>query len=252
MEHTVENDKEHRVSVYTEEVLQKLIARQTQAPELARRYERYCHAHRRAFVNKARFTTYESLDELLTAIGISYREFLTAVNRFPENRVAWHTEAQERMAYYLDAMPDSIKTQYRRLFRAMLPENTKQVLLENDMPDVPYGLRITNVLSVVCNEDNFCFRLFTELGLQARWKQKENLSNGYTCCPHEILPAISQRAGSISLHWLLGCRKPVLARTETAEEVMDIFCFLPPSVQETVESGMAVQLQAGGVWFHGE
>ena len=246
-----ENAASHRITQEADAVIRQFIDERTQDEAIATDFHEYYLAHKSThYAGQIQRVTYESLDEILRILHVSYREFLEACNKYPDNaKVDWSTPTRAGMAKLLDLMDDKQKEPYYAMFRAMLPKAVQSALNEAESMEI-YGLRIVTLLEAFCNDDSYCINLFSEIGIRERWRQKKRGALAYTTCPHEYLPIISSRTG-VSLHWMLGCNCPVLAQSESTERVMDLFCLLTEEQQEEIFNGLDRQIKAGGVLLNG-
>lgn len=243
----MQSEKEVRVSPYTTKVIREIISKKLKNGEMSESYRDYLATHaleKNPEMIKA--PTYQRLEELLGAISMSYRDFFVAVNPFPQYAVGWANDAQTRMAATLDGMDEYQKDQIRNIILALMPRQISEALAECEGKNI--GWRLADILEKGFNEDNFVLRMYTELGSPDKWRQHTKKSYEFLCCPHEFIPAIAAKTG-ISLHWILNCGKPVLAKTESTETVMDLFCFLPKNYQVTLEQALAtaIRVMAGGI-----
>ena len=235
-----------RVSPHIQAVLDRFIEEKTKNPELNDCYQAYCRSHsfsRRH--NEPKIPTYESLDALLASIQVTYREYMEAINLFPDYPVDWATEDQKKVAEALDQMDDAQCRKFRDLFWGYVPILVQDALKESE-GIAGYGLRITNVMEAFANEGSACVRLYEKLGIEKRWRANKRPSYANITCPHEYMPAISAETG-MPIHWMLNYGKPVLAGKESTEEAMDVFCFMPAGVQKMLADAITAVMLVGGV-----
>lgn len=238
--------KEHRVSPHLSKVIKTIIEEKTASGEIAA-YKQYLQDNSLVkYKNRIKFPTYEGLQYLLDSLGISYKEFLERANAVSGSSVAWATSTQQRMADNLDAMSPGQRSAVLETVTALLSDQVAEALKNNEN-NPAFGLRITNVLEASSNEDNNMFRLYTKLGISAKWRQNKRENVIYASVPHEYMPALSNETG-VSLHWLLGWDAAVLAANPETERVMDYFCFLAPELQQlTLEQAITNNAKTGGI-----
>lgn len=238
-------EKEARVMPYTTKVIREIISKKLKNGELSEDYKNYLDTPTLKKQPKMiKVPTYQGLDKLLEVLSMSYREFLVAVNCFPQYDVGWANDIQARMAAALDGMDEQQKDQIRNIISALMPEQISEALAES--ADKNLGWRLTDILEKGFNDDNFALKMYTELGAPDKWRQHTKKAYEFIGCPHEFIPAIAAKTG-ISPHWILKCGKPVLAKTESTETVMDLFCFLPMNYQFTIEQALTTAIKAGGI-----
>lgn len=187
--------------------------------------------------------SYENLESWLDYLSLTYKDFLGLVNKYPEYPIKWANDIQANMANHLDALNDKQKKEILKIIKALVPKQTMEALEENKKK--PLGVRVTNLIEAAFNEDNFGIKLFSDLGSVNKWKHHRTMVP-WLSCPHDFIPAIAARTG-MSMHWMLGCKKPVLAKTESTECVMDYFCFLPEEQQKVIEKGLRTSIEAGEI-----
>lgn len=236
----------HRVTTYVQSRIMELIEEKTKDPQIRETYTEFLRQNSR-LRNKShlKIITYENLRELLDALQVSNQEFLNWVNMTGDEEIAWAYPAQAEMSYMLDRMNDEQRGTVLSIIRGIMPKLYMTGINENR--DLPIGgSRTTNMLEIIYNESSMSLELFSELGIELRWRFNKNEKVMQASVPHEHMPEIAKRTG-ISIHWMLNNGQPVLAGCEETEKVMDEFCFLPKHIQDTLSSSLTTAYRAGGV-----